>query len=113
MFAESVWLQRGQSQTFLGSERRCNEGPRPQIAARGVQAGCGEAGVPLAQRAALGQVPGEAGGVSILGGFRETSETAHARGTSAIAHVRERKVYFEVKHERLLLKFLRLHARQK
>lgn len=67
LFAESVQLHRGQSQTFLSSNRRC-KGPWSQIAARMVQAGCGEAHLPLEQGAAPGQVPRKAGSLHPGGG---------------------------------------------
>lgn len=112
VFVESVLWQRGQSQSFLGSDRQWNKGPQSQIAAWVVQVGCGEAHLPSEQGAALGQVPGKAGGgVSILGAFRATAETARERGTSATPHVREGKASFEAEQETVLLKCLRLHAK--
>lgn len=109
LFAESVQLHRGQSQTFLSSNRRC-KGPWSQIAARMVQAGCGEAHLPLEQGAALGQVPRKAGSLhpGRGGGVRETPETAHERGTSATPPVREGKASFEMKQSRVSFSLLLL-----
>ena len=113
VFAESVWLQRGRSQTFLGSDRRCNEAPRPQIAAPGGSGGMWGCKPSPGAGSSPATGPWGAGGVSILEGFKETPETACERGTSATPRAREGKAAFEVKQERVLVEILRLHARPK